>query len=259
MTVIAMIIAGGRGVRMKNHTPKQFLHIFDKPMAVYTLEAYEKHPGIDEIEVVCLDGWQDVMQQYGKDFGISKLVNVTRGGADGQSSIRNGLESIASRHNDHKDEVMVLVCDANRPMVSEQIIDDCIRVCQTHGNATASVPCATAVLHIGDQALVEMPQQQALSSQTEVPRHELRLTQTPQAFYLDDILDAHHEAEARGITGAVASCTLYAQIDRPIYFSEGSDKNLKLTTPDDIDIFKALLVASDPEQYVQKFRQKEME
>mgnify|MGYP002525681880 CR=1 FL=1 len=227
----ALIIAGGVGARMGQDIPKQFINVYDKPVIVYTMEAFQIHPNIDEIEIVCLEGWHEIVYAYAKQFGITKLKNVVNGGINGQDSIRNGLEDIASRHQNDND--IVLVHDAIRPMLTQNIISDNIRVCKNYGNAITVVPCTAAMLKTFD----------GLSSEEQVPRDNLKTTQTPQTFYLNDILDAHREALEKGITKSVASCTLYIELGRKLYMSIGSEKNLKLTTLDDIDIFKALLNA----------------
>lgn len=216
---------------MGQDIPKQFINVYDKPVIVYTLEAFQKHPSIDAIEVVCLDGWHDVLWAYAKQFGIAKLENIVSGGKNGQDSIRNGLYDIASRHNGSDD--IVLVHDAIRPMVSNDIISDNIRVCRQYGNAITVVPCTAAMLKTFD----------SLSTEEQVPRDNLKITQTPQAFFLQDIIAAHKEALEKGITNSVASCTMYIELGRKLYMSAGSEKNLKLTTAEDIEIFKALLNA----------------
>lgn len=231
MKNIVLIIAGGVGARMGQDIPKQFINVYDKPVIVYTLEAFQKHPSIDAIEVVCLDGWHDVLWAYAKQFGIAKLENIVSGGKNGQDSIRNGLYDIASRHNGSDD--IVLVHDAIRPMVSNDIISDNIRVCRQYGNAITVVPCTAAMLKTFD----------SLSTKEQVPRDNLKITQTPQAFFLQDIIAAHKEALEKGITNSVASCTMYIELGRKLYMSAGSEKNLKLTTAEDIEIFKALLNA----------------
>ena len=235
MKNIALIIAGGIGSRMNQDIPKQFINVYDKPVIVYTMEAFQKHPQIDAIEVVCLDGWHDVLRAYAKQFGIAKLENVVSGGKNGQDSIRNGLHDIISRHSDNDD--IVLIHDAIRPMVSEDIISDSIRVCREFGNAITVVPCTAAMLKTYD----------ALSTTEQVPRDNLKITQTPQTFYVKDIIEAHKEALSKNITNSVASCTMYIELGRKLYMSAGSEKNLKLTTAEDIEIFKALLNAKKDE------------
>ena len=120
MKNIALIIAGGVGARMGQDIPKQFINVYDKPVIVYTMEAFQKHPEIDAIEVVCLDGWHDVLRAYAKQFGIAKLESVVSGGKNGQDSIRNGLYDIANRHSD-KDDI-VLIHDGVRPFIDEDLI-----------------------------------------------------------------------------------------------------------------------------------------
>ncbi len=225
----ALIIAGGTGQRMGQDIPKQFLHVNDKPVIIYTLEAFQKHPEIDEIEVVCLEGWHEVLKAYAKQFSITKLVSVVNGGLNGQDSIRNGVMDIASRHSADND--IVVIHDSIRPMVSLDVITDNLRVCKKYGNATTVVPCNTAMLKSKD----------ALLSTSQLSRDQVKMTQTPQSFHLKEFVSVHKEALEKGITASVASCTLYIELGREVYLSKGSEKNLKLTTTDDVDIFKALL------------------
>lgn len=231
MSNIALIIAGGIGARMNQDIPKQFINVYDKPVIIYTMEAFQRHPHIDGIEIVCLDGWHDVLRAYAKQFGISKLENIVSGGINGQDSIRNGIFDIAKKHQNDND--IVLIHDAIRPMVSNDIISDNIRVCKQYGNAISVVPCTAAMLKTYD----------ALSTEEQVARDNLKITQTPQAFFINDIVEAHKEALLKGITNSVASCTMYIELGRKLYMSAGSEKNLKLTTAEDIEIFKALLNA----------------
>lgn len=205
---IALIIAGGSGQRMNQDIPKQFLNVNDKPVIIYTLEAFQRHPNIDKIEVVCLDGWQEILRAYCKQFGISKLANVVEGGENGQSSIRNGLWDLKEMYDEND---LVLIHDAIRPMVSEEIISDAIRVCKKYGNSISVIPCAEAMLKTED----------GVSSLEQIPRDNLKRTQTPQTFVLKDIVAAHEEALEKGITNSVASCTLYIELGKKLYFSAG--------------------------------------
>ena len=235
MANIALIIAGGVGARMGQDIPKQFINVHDKPVIVYTMEAFQRHPDIDSIEVVCLDGWHDVLKAYAKQFGIAKLENIVSGGKNGQDSIRNGLMDIYERYN--SDDDIVLIHDAIRPMLLQEIITDNIRVCREYGNAITVVPCTAAMLKTYD----------SLSTEEQVARDNLIITQTPQSFFVKDIVEAHKEALSKGITNSVASCTMYIELGRKLYMSKGSEKNLKLTTTEDIEIFKALLQAKKDE------------
>ena len=225
---IALIIAGGRGVRMGQEIPKQFLTVNDKPVIAYTLEAFEKHPDIDRIAVVCVEGWETILRAYARQYGIEKLDLVVPGGENGQGSIRNGVYALEAKYG--RDPIVV-VHDAIRPMVSQDIISGCIATVRERGSAIVCVPCQEAMLETSDQR----------STNSSYPRDRLRRTQTPQGFYLGELADAHREALQRGITNSVASCTLMVELGRTVYFCAGSEKNIKLTTPEDIDIFKALL------------------
>ena len=225
---IAIIIAGGSGKRMGQDIPKQFLNVGEKPIIIYTLEAFQKHPSIDGIIVVCIDGWEKILESYCKQFNISKLVSIVKGGSCGQESIKNGLDEAKAKF---KVSDTVLIHDAIRPMVSEDIISDNIYKCNLYGNATTAVPCTTVVLKKSTEEY----------SEKVVNRDKIMLTQTPQAFVLKDILSAHDEAKKKNITNSVASCSLYTELGRKVYFSNGSETNIKLTRPADIEIFKALL------------------
>lgn len=225
---IALIIAGGCGQRMGQDIPKQFLHVNNKPVIIYTLEAFQRHPDINKIGVVCLDGWHDILRAYARQYGIDKLDWIVSGGESGQASIRNGVFEAERRY---AGEDIILVHDAIRPMVSQDIISDCIVQCRRHGSAIAVIPCNTVVL---GRTTGEFSNQV-------VPRDQLAITQTPQAFPIKRLADAHREALARGITNSVASCTLMIELGETLHFSIGSETNIKLTTPDDLKIFKALL------------------
>lgn len=225
---IALIIAGGSGQRMQQEIPKQFLNVNDKPVIVYTLEVFQTHPDIDRIGVVCLDGWHDILRAYARQYHIDKLDWIVSGGENGQGSIRNGVFE-AERRYDGED--IILVHDAIRPMVSHEIISDCIVQCRQYGSAVVVTPCNTVVLRRGDGE----------SSSEIVPRDQLAITQTPQAFPIQKLAAAHRTALERGITNSIASCTMMIELGETVHFSIGAETNIKLTTQDDLKIFKALL------------------
>lgn len=230
MANIGLIIAGGSGNRMHQDIPKQFITVNERPVIVYTLEAFEKHPEIESIAVVCIEGWEQVLWAYARQFNISKLQYVVSGGKNGQDSIRNGVYEL-EKHFAAED--IVLIHDAIRPMVSAEIISDCIRVAMVHGNAITVIPCAEAMMWTEDGVV----------SVGSYPRDHLKRTQTPQAFRIGQICDLHRRAIEAGITNSIASCTLMIEMGEQVFFSAGSEKNIKLTTVEDIDIFKALLAA----------------
>ena len=228
MKNIALIVAGGVGHRMGQEIPKQFLNVNDKPVIIYTLEAFQNHPSIDAIEVVCVEDWETILRAYCKQYHITKIENIVKGGINGQDSIRNGIFDIASRHDE---DDIVLIHDAIRPMVSKDIISDCIRVAAKYGTAISAIPCTEAMLKTSD----------GFTSDAQVFRNELKRTQTPQAATLKHLVDAHKKALESGITNSVATCTMLIELGESVHFSLGSEKNIKLTTPDDLEIFKALL------------------
>ena len=230
MANLALIIAGGSGARMHQSIPKQFLSVNERPVIIYTLEAFQNHADIDAIAVVCIEGWEQVLWAYAKQFNIHKLKYVVTERKNGQDSIRNGVFEL-EKYYDPED--IVLIHDSIRPMVSADIISDCIVKTKKFGCAIATIPCAEAMLQTED----------GLSSTGSYPRDHLKRTQTPQGFPLGKICDLHRRALERGITNSVASCTLMIEMGEQVHFSMGSEKNIKLTTVDDIDIFKALLLA----------------
>ena len=230
MAKVALLIAGGSGNRMNQNIPKQFITVNERPVIVYTMEAFERHPEIDAIAVVCIRGWERVLWAYPKQFNITKLKYVVLGGKNGQDSIRNGVMELEKHF---APEDMVLIHDAIRPMVSAEIISDNIRVAIEHGNAITVIPCTEAMMQTED----------GIVSVGSYPREHLKRTQTPQAFHIGYICELHRRAMEAGIVNSVASCTLMIEMGEQVYFSAGSEKNIKLTTVEDIDIFKALLAA----------------
>ena len=226
---IALIIAGGNGNRMGQDIPKQFLHIDSKPIIVFTMEQFQKHPDINAIAVVCLEGWETVLQSYANQFEITKLKWIFPGGDTGQASIRNGVFGLK----DHcSNEDIILVHDAVRPMISQEIISGNIATCVKYGSAITVIRTAEAILESEDH----------FTSTVSIPRDKLLRTQTPQTFRLKELLSAHETALKQGINNSVSSCTLMVEIGKKLYMTPGSEKNIKLTTVDDIEIFKALLL-----------------
>ena len=145
---IALIIAGGRGMRMGQEIPKQFLTVNDKPVIAYTMEAFQKHPDVDAIAVVCVDGWESILAAYARQYGITKLKHIIPGGENGQGSIRNGVFELEKHY---KPTDIVLVHDAIRPMVSQAIISGCIATTAERGSAIVTIPCQEAMLETEDQ------------------------------------------------------------------------------------------------------------
>lgn len=229
---VAIIIAGGSGTRMGQQIPKQFLNVYDKPVIIYTLEGFQNHPQIDAIEVVCLDGWTDMLWAYARQFNITKLKWVVTGGATGQESIRNGVENLEDKCS-HDD--IIVIHDGIRPLIDGFVLSDVIVKCQTYGNAVTSLPYNEQIFIVDDE----------VSTTKYIPRETLRRVSTPQAYKLGKLSWAYKKAFAEniGIHGSSYTNTMMVELGERLYFAAGSDKNIKLTTKDDFEMFKAYLKA----------------
>lgn len=226
---IALIIAGGSGNRMGQDIPKQFMYVEDCPIIIHTLLAFERHPEINGIAVVCLNGWETILQAYANQYNIKKLNWIFKGGHCGQESIYNGISGLHDAG--IPDDALVLIHDAVRPLLSQDIISSNIATCNAFGYAITGIKCREAILLSED----------GFTTNTSIPRETLIRTQTPQTFKLGDILHAHAIAKEKGITDSVASCTLIAELGiADMHIVAGSEKNIKITTTEDLEIFKAL-------------------
>lgn len=230
MSNFALIIAGGSGNRMGQDIPKQFMYLENRPIIIHTLEAFQQHPDIDGIAVVCLEGWETVLQSYANQFNITKLRWIFPGGKTGHESIHNGVYGLKKAGCNNED--LVLIHDAVRPLLSQVIISSNIAVCKKFGYAITGIQCREAILESED----------GFKSTKSIPRDKLIRTQTPQTFRLGNIIAAHEEANVKGITNSVASCTLIAELGgREMHIVPGSEKNIKVTTVEDLEILKALM------------------
>lgn len=224
---IALILAGGIDPKFQMSVPKQFVNVFNRPIIVYTLEAFQKHKDIDAIMVACLDGWQEMVNAYARQFNIDKLKWVIPGGNDGQASARMGI--LALQDICRKDDVIILH-DSIRPFVSEDIISDSIRVCRLHGMGVAAVRTMDTIMKTDDGRI----------GTESISRYAIIRIQTPQAYRMDRLLDIHRKAVAAGIVGEVDTNSVVSKLGEPVYFSKGSDLNLKINTVEDVEMFKAL-------------------
>ena len=228
---IALIIAGGSGNRMGQDIPKQFMHVDGAPIIIHTMMCFQRHPDIQQIAVVCLKGWETVLQSYANQFNITKLTHIFPGGNSGMESIHNGIYGL--KDVGCSDEDIVLIHDAVRPLLSLDIISSNIAICKAYGYAITGIKCREAILESHD----------GFTTKTSIPRDTLIRTQTPQTFRLRNILNVHEEAKRKDIADSVASCTLIAEIDKNIemHIVPGSEKNIKVTTIEDLEILKALM------------------
>lgn len=227
---IALIIAGGSGSRMGQDIPKQFINVYDKPVIIYTLESFERHPQIDAIEVVCIDGWHDVLRAYAKQFNITKLKWIVSGGNSGQESIRNGVYNLEGKCTDND---ILIIHDGIRPLVDASVLSDVISKCEQFGNAVTSMPYNEQIFIKDDE----------FSTTKYIPRETLRRVSTPQAYKFGLLDEKYHEAFEKeiGIYGSSYTNTMMVELGVKLFFASGSDKNIKLTTKDDLELFKAYL------------------
>lgn len=238
MSNIALILAGGSGNRMGQDIPKQFMHVDGCPIIIHTMKAFQNHPGIDGIAVVCLEGWETVLQLYANQFFITKLKWIFLGGKSGMESIHNGIYGLKDSGCD--DEDLILIHDAVRPLLPQDVISSNIAICKQSGYAITGLTCREAILESED----------GFTSTKSIPRDCLIRTQTPQTFRLGDIIKAHEEAKEKGITDSVASCTLIAELGgREMHIVPGSEKNIKITTIEDLELIKALMKVARKENW----------
>ena len=233
---IALLIAGGSGNRMGQDIPKQFMHVNGSPIIIHTMRCFQSHPDIDAIAVVCLNGWETVLQAYANQFCIDKLKWIFPGGNTGMESIHNGIYGLKAEGCD--DEDLVLIHDSVRPLLSQEIISNNIAICKAYGYAITGIQCREAILESED----------GFKTDKSIPRDKLIRTQTPQTFRLGNIIKVHEMAKENGIINSVASCTLIAEIGGiEMHIVPGSEKNIKITTVEDLEILKALMHTSKDE------------
>lgn len=216
--------------------PKQFILVRNKPVIIYTLEAFQSHPAVDAIEVVCLDGWEGVLKTYAKTFGISKLKWIVPGGATGQESIRNGVYAL---QDEMAENDIAIIHDGVRPLLEADVLTDVIRVCEQKGNAVSSLPY--------NEQIFIVDKSDPMTTSQYIPRETLRRVSTPQAYRYGKLLSAYKRAfsEKIGIYGSSYTNTMMVELGETLHFAAGSDKNLKLTTPENLEIFNAYLATKD--------------
>ena len=227
-----IIIAGGVGSRLGAKVPKQFVEVLGKPIIAYTMEHFQKHPEIDGIELVCVDGYQDHLQGIADKFGITKVMKIVKGGSEYERSIMNGvagLEGIAK-----PDDVVMIHWSAS-PFINEEMITDNIRVCKEKGNAiTASYSYLLYGTNDGDCA------------RKAINRESFMTLSAPQSFLYNNIENIYKQVEEKKLFEKVKerhTNVFMEELGIPLYFSKGSHTNIKITTKEDIDLFLGYLLA----------------
>lgn len=233
---IAVILAGGGNItdpRYKLEIPKQFTNVMNKPVLVYTLEKFQYHPEIDSIVIVCLAGWQAMAVAYAKQFNITKLTDIVEAGPDGQASSEKATDFLKKKCSDND---IVVLHDSIRPLVSAHLISDSIRVCKEHGIGVAAVCSMDTIIKTRDGRV----------GTESISRYDIMRIQTPQAYQYLKLRQIHEQAAEKGIKGSVDTNTVVSLLGNKIYFSEGSDINLKINTLEDIEMFRALYSMKAP-------------
>ncbi|MBF6626741.1 IspD/TarI family cytidylyltransferase [Tuanshanicoccus lijuaniae] len=234
MKNIAVIFAGGTGTRMKSGTkPKQFLELHGKPIIIHTLEHFENHEQIDEIIVVCIDGWHDYLRSLLEKFTIKKVTKIVSGGNTGQMSIYNGLAAI-----EDVSDTAVLIHDGVRPLINRDIITRNIESVKAFGNAITTKPVIETVIQIDSEENIT----------NVVDRNSCMTAVAPQSFWLKDILEFHRLAQKENFYEAIDSASLARKYGMELKTVLGGPENIKITTPSDFYIFRAIYEARENAQ-----------
>ena len=235
MSNVAVVFAGGTGTRMNTRSkPKQFLELHNKPILVYTLEAFNRHPEIDGIILVVLESWIDYCKELIDRFRLSKVKAVIAGGDSALASQRNGLLKAAELF---PGETIVLIHDGVRPLIDQETISGNIASVKERGTAITVTPAI-----------------ETISVKTEsgevgeiIERSRVEMARAPQSFYLKDILEAHSKAEKEGVS-FIDSASMMKYYGHKLYTVEGTPENIKITTPNDFYTFRALVDARENSQ-----------
>lgn len=236
MKNIAIIFAGGSGKRMNTVSrPKQFLELNGKPVMIYTLELFDNHPQIDGIVVVCIEPWIPFLEKQLKKFEINKVIKIVPGGETGQDSIFNGLDGAYEIYG--SDNVNVLIHDGVRPLITEQTITDCVNTVEEKGNCITCIPATETFVVKQDDGSLEIP-----------TRANSLIARAPQCFRLKDIYDAHKRAQSEGRHAFIDSCSMMSEYGHHMNTIIGPMENIKITTPTDFFIFRAMVEVHENQQ-----------
>ena len=237
MTVSALIFAGGTGKRMNTKTlPKQFLELHGKPIIIHTIEHFEAHPEIKDIVVVCVDDWLDYCKDLLAKFNIKKVSQVVPGGETGQMSIFNGLEVLREKYQGNDD--YVLIHDGVRPLIDEEIISKNIESVKKYGTAITVKPVIETVVQVDEEDIIN----------NVIERSTCQTAVAPQSFVLSEIYSLHMRAQAEKLFDMTDSATLARYYGLSLHTVMGGSENIKITTPSDFYIFRAIYEARENAQ-----------
>jgi 2-C-methyl-D-erythritol 4-phosphate cytidylyltransferase len=233
---IVLLFAGGSGIRMNTSSkPKQFLQLYGKEIIIHTVEIFEKHPAIDTIVVVCIESWISFFRDLLEKYNIDKVKWVVPGGVNGQESIYNGLSSIQPHV---PDDSIVLIHDGVRPLITQELISQCIQSVVSYGSAITITPEIETVVSLDDEGKVV----------SIMDRSKCFHAKAPQCFRFSDIWQAHKKAKQDGLTDMIDSASLMRHYGYSLHTEQGAYDNIKITTPSDFYIFRALYEARENSQ-----------
>lgn len=235
---VALILAGGVGNRVGADIPKQFIEVLGKPVLTYTIEAFEKHPEIDSILVVCVKPYIDYIWYLKEKYVLSKLKWVCEGGDTFQSSVLNGVRFLEDKIN--RDDI-VLVHFGASPFLTGDIITDCIRVCKEKGNAISTTDY---YILSGKKASTSSVSDPKNYSDEYIDRETIAMMNSPHAFQFGFIDDLYKEAIDSDVINTVEphTTTLMYAMGKRIYFALGSQNNIKITQKEDLDLFEGFVL-----------------
>lgn len=233
---IAAIFAGGSGVRMHTKSrPKQFLELNGKPIIIYTLELFDNHPQVDAIVVACIDSWIPFLKKMIRKFEITKVVEIVEGGETGQDSIYNALQ--AAERIAKGEEATVMIHDGVRPLITEQTITDNLKTVEEFGSCITCIPATETFVVKQADGTLEIPE-----------RANSLIARAPQSFRLADIMTAHRRAISEGRHDFIDSCTMMSHYGYTLKTIIGPMENIKITTPTDFFIFRAMVEVHENQQ-----------
>lgn len=234
---IPVIFAGGSGTRMNTKSrPKQFLELNGKPIIIYTLELFDNHPMIDGIVVVCLESWIPFLEKMLKKFEINKVVRIIPGGATAQESTLKGLYAAEEYAGGDKDAI-VLIHDGVRPLITEETITANINKVKEVGSCITVVPATETFVVKQTDGLLSIPN-----------RSDCMLARAPQSFYLKDILKVHRQNMEGDNISFIDSCSMMSTYGYKLGIVEGPVENIKITTPTDYFVFRAMAEVHENQQ-----------
>lgn len=227
-----LILAGGVGQRMrKTGMPKQFLEVFGKPIIIYTLQKFEYCEDIDKIVIVCHSSWKDYMESIVQRYGLKKIKAVISGGKNRQDSILNGLNFIQS--NGGLDSDIIVIHDGVRPLIQENILSENVRVAKKYGCAMTVHPVIESVVITNN----DVAQFEDFKK-----RDDTYSLTAPQSFQLSILTKAYQDIEGKDTPiPLLDSALVFTYLNNDIHIIKENNNNLKVTTPEDYYILKAML------------------